>query len=83
MRDYTDFMNMTPTELVAHALDCAKLGTLSTALVEALALQLDTAHGIALEVERLQEDLEDAEYRADSWREEAQAIQRQLDMVRG
>ena len=31
----------------------------------------------------LQSDLEDAERRADSWRDEAQAVQRQLDMVRG
>lgn len=41
MRDYTDLMNMPPTELVRHALDCAKVGILSIALVEALALQLE------------------------------------------
>jgi hypothetical protein len=36
MRDYTDMMNMHPTDLVRHALDCAKVGILSIALVEAL-----------------------------------------------
>ena len=31
----------------------------------------------------LQADLDDAERRANNWREEAQAVQRQLDQVRG
>jgi hypothetical protein len=34
-------------------------------------------------VSELTDDLKDAERRANSWREEAQAVQRQLDQVRG
>lgn len=78
MRDYTDFMNMTPTKLAAYARDVA-----GNDLVLALAHQLETQATEAGKIEGLQAELEDAEYRADSWREEAQAIQRQLDMVRG
>lgn len=83
MRDYTDMMHMAPDELVRHALDCAKVGIVSIALVEALAVQLETQSAAADELEHLKSDLADAERRADMWREEAQAIQRQLDMVRG
>jgi hypothetical protein len=56
-------------------------------MIRALAIRLDDyfcdherLHNLAFELEN---DLKDAERRADSWREEAQAIQRQLDMVRG
>ena len=80
MRDYTDMMNLTPAELVRHALECAKVGIVSIALVEALAVQLDAE---ATQAARLLEELADAEQRADSWREEAQAVQRQLDQARG
>ena len=45
--------------------------------------QLSTADLLDRANAGLQSDLADAERRADSWREEAQAIQRQLDMVRG
>lgn len=34
-------------------------------------------------LDRLQADVDDAERRAASWREEAQALQRQLDQARG
>ena len=80
MRDYTDMMNMVPTELVAHALECAKVGILSIALVEALALQLETE---ATQAARLLEELEDAERRAASWQEESAALQRQMDRTYG
>ena len=80
MRDYTDMVNMTPAELVAHALECAKVGIISIALVEALALQLETE---ATQAARLLEDLEDAERRAASWQEESAALQRQMDRTYG
>ena len=80
MRDYTDMVNMTPADLVRHALECAKVGILSIALVEALALQLETE---ATQAARLLEDLEDAERRAASWQEESAALQRQMDRTYG
>ena len=80
MRDYTDMLNMAPAELVAHALECAKVGIISIALVEALALQLETE---ATQAARLLEDLEDAERRAASWQEESAALQRQMDRTYG
>ena len=83
MRDFTDMMNMVPAELVRHALECAKVGILSIALVEALAalaLQLETE---ATQAARLLEELEDAERRAASWQEESAALQRQMDRTYG
>lgn len=82
-RDYTDFMNMTGENLARYAYEHANGNELIMALadqladLDALINQLESAN-----VE-LQSDLEDAERRADSWRDEAQAVQRQLDMVRG
>lgn len=78
IRDYTDFMNMTAQELAAYACDHAT----GNALVLALAHQLETQAELADKIDALQRDLEAAEDRADQWREEAQAIQRQLDQVR-
>jgi hypothetical protein len=80
MRDYTDMMNLAPAELVRHALECAKVGIVSIALVEALALQLETE---ATQAARLLEELEDAERRAASWQEESAALQRQMDRTYG
>jgi uncharacterized tellurite resistance protein B-like protein len=80
MRDYTDMMNLAPADLVRHALECAKVGIVSIALVEALALQLETE---ATQAARLLEDLEDAERRAASWQEESAALQRQMDRTYG
>ena len=37
----------------------------------------------AADYDRLNDELMDANQRAESWREEAQAVQRQLDQVRG
>ena len=82
-RDYTDFMNMTGENLAKYAYEHANGNELIMALADKLAdldalinlLERDTAD--------LQSDLADAERRADSWRDETQAVQRQLDMVRG
>ena len=82
-RDYTDFMNMTGENLARYAYEHANGNELIMALadqladLDALINQLESANA------GLQSDLEDAERRADSWRDEAQAVQRQLDMVRG
>ena len=83
MRDYTDMMNMAPAELVRHALDCAKVGILSIALVEALAIQLEAEAAEAVQADRLREELEEAEQRATMWQEECRALQRQLDRTYG
>ena len=83
MRDYTDMMNMPPAELVRHALDCAKVGVLSIALVEALAVQLDAEAAEAVQAARLREELEEAETRATMWQEECRAMQRQMDRTYG
>ena len=83
LRDYTDMMNMTPAKLVRHALDCAKLGTLSTVLIEALAHQLETADAEATQAERLREELEEAEQRATMWQDEARELQRQMARTYG
>ena len=83
MRDYTDMMNMPPAELVSHALECAKVGILSIALVEALAVQLDAEAAEATQAARLREELEEAEQRATMWQEECRAMQRQMDRTYG
>jgi hypothetical protein len=83
MRDYTDMVNMPPTELVRHALDCAKVGILSIALVEALAIQLEAEAAEATQAARLREELEEAEQRATMWQEECRALQRQMDRTYG
>ena len=83
MRDYTDMMNMAPAELVRHALDCAKVGILSIALVEALALQLETQTALAAGIEHLELDLQFAKESATIWQEECRALQRQMDRTYG
>ncbi len=83
MRDYTDMLNMTPAELVRHALDCAKVGMLSIALVEALAIQLEAEAAEAVQAARLREELEETEQRATMWQEECRALQRQMDRTYG
>lgn len=83
MRDYTDMMNMPPAELVRHALECAKVGVLSIALVEALAIQLEAETAEAVQAARLREELEETEQRATMWQEECRALQRQMDRTYG
>lgn len=84
IRNYNELINMSAVGLATYAFDCAKMGVLYVDLVEALAYCLDLeAKGAELCMKELEEQLEDAERRADSWREEAQAVQRQLDQVRG
>ena len=71
MRDYTDMMNMPPAELVRHALECAKVGILSIALVEALAVQLKNTDELCEKLHHenagLQVDLDEAIDARDEW----------------
>ena len=52
-------------------------------MIRALVDRLEEHLDAAVEYDRLNDELMDANQRAESWREEAQAVQRQLDQVRG
>lgn len=52
-------------------------------VIRALADRLEQYADALDVIDRLEGELADAERRAESWREEAMAVQRQLDMVRG
>lgn len=80
--DFTYLNQLTVEDL----LDRAHRGTWSgpeAHLIRALAVRLEEYLEYRDMVNSLEAELGDAERRADGWREEAQAIQRQLDMVRG
>lgn len=51
-------------------------------LIRALADRLEEHLDAAADYDRLNDELMDANRRAESWREEAMAVQRQLDRVR-
>lgn len=52
-------------------------------MIRALVDRLEEHLDAAADYDRLNDELMDANRRAESWREEAMAVQRQLDMVRG
>ena len=52
-------------------------------MIRALVDRLEEHIDAAADYDRLNDELMDANQRAESWREEAQAVQRQLDQVRG
>jgi hypothetical protein len=52
-------------------------------MIRALAIRLEDYLEFRDTVNNLEAELGDAERRAEGWREEAQAVQRQLDQVRG
>ena len=72
---------------VADLLDRAHRGGRWTGpeahMIRALAIRLEDYLEFRDMVNNLKAELGDAERRAEGWREEAQAVQRQLDMVRG
>lgn len=68
-RDYTDYMNMTPTELAALAAEVAA----GNAIILALAHQLEALDQM---VDDLTIERDDAELRAESWRAKARAAVR-------
>jgi hypothetical protein len=80
--DFTYLNQLTVEDL----LDRAHRGTWTgpeAHLIRALAVRLDEYVEFRDMVISLEAELGDAERRADGWREEAQAVQRQLDQVRG
>jgi hypothetical protein len=80
--DFTYLNQLTVEDL----LDRAHRGTWTgpeAHLIRALAVRLDEYVESRDMVNSLEAELGDAERRADGWREEAQAVQRQLDQVRG
>lgn len=52
-------------------------------MIRALAERLEEHLDAVADYDAVNDALMDANQRADSWREEAQAVQRQLDQVRG
>lgn len=76
--DYTYLNQLNVTDL----LDCARAHG-DDGLIRALADRLEEYADAMEIVNQLEAELADAEQRAESWRDEAQAIQRQLDQVRG
>jgi hypothetical protein len=80
--DFTYLNQLTVEDL----LDRAHRGTWTgpeAHLIRALAVRLDEYVELRDILNSLEAELGDAERRADGWREEAQAVQRQLDQVRG
>lgn len=77
--DYTYLSQLTITDLLWRAREASP----DNHLVRALADRLEETLEDISDYDRLNAELMDANQRAESWREEAQAVQRQLDMVRG
>ena len=77
--DYTYLSMLNTSDLLDHA----RQAGLDQHLIRALADRLEELADVCDLVNQLEAELADAEQRADNWREEAQAVQRQLDMVRG
>ena len=77
--DYT-YLNQLPLE---DLLDRARQAGPDNHLVRALADRLEETLEDISDYDRLNAELMDANQRAESWRDEATALQRQLDMVRG
>ena len=77
--DYT-YLNQLPLE---DLLDRARQAGPDNHLVRALADRLEETLEDISDYDRLNAELMDANQRAESWRDEAAALQRQLDMVRG
>jgi len=77
--DYTYLNQLTLEDL----LDRARQAGPDNHLVRALADRLEETLEDISDYDRLNAELMDANQRAESWRDEAAALQRQLDMVRG
>jgi hypothetical protein len=80
--DYTYLSHLDSVELLDRAYRGNWTGP-EAHMIRALADRLDQYLDVQAVVLRLEDELADAVRRADSWREEAQAVQRQLDQVRG
>ena len=77
--DYTYLNQLTLEDL----LDRVRQAGPDNHLVRALADRLEEYADAYDTVNALEAELADAEQRAEGWRDEAQALQRQLDQVRG
>ena len=80
--DHTYLSQLHTVDLLERAY-CGTWSGAEAHMIRALADRLDQYDSALEAVARLEMELADAERRADSWRSEAQAVQRQLDMVRG
>lgn len=78
--DFTYLNQLDVTDLVHFARDVTGM---HEHVIRALADRLEEYADAFDTVNRLEAELADAEQRANSWREEAQAVQRQLDQARG
>jgi len=78
-QDYTYLNQLTVTDLLDHAWQAGPDDHLARALADRLEEYADVYDAVS----RLKAELADAEQRAESWRDEAEALQRQLDQVRG
>jgi len=76
--DFTYLDQLTVTDLLNRAREHNDNG-----LIRALADRLEEHIDALADYDNLNAELLDANQRAESWREEAMALQRQLDMVRG
>jgi uncharacterized protein YlxW (UPF0749 family) len=81
-RDFTYLNQLNTADLMSRAFRDNWTGP-EAHMIRALAERLEQYEDAYNMLDRLQADLDDAERRANSWREEAQAVQRQLDQVRG
>ena len=77
--DFTHLDQLTVTDLLWRAREAGP----ANHLVRALADRLEEHLAAVADYDALNAELIDANQRAESWREEAMAVQRQLDMVRG
>ena len=74
-------MQMPTRELIDRARMTSGLTTSAAQTMRALTDTLEDMLGICELYEKTRDELTDAERRADNWREEAQALQRQLDRI--
>lgn len=85
MSDYTYLNQLNVDDLLTYAR--RQINDLAPSVkdhaLRALADRLDEYADAYDTVSNLEAELAEAERRAESWREEAQAVQRQLDQVRG
>lgn len=80
--DFTYLNQLPVTDLLDRAHRGAWTGP-EAHMIRALAERLEDHLEAVADYDALNAELIDANQRAESWREEAQAVQRQLDQVRG
>ena len=80
--DFTYLNQLTVQDLIDRAARGNWTGP-EAHMIRALMDRLEEHLDAVSDYDALNDDLMDANRRAESWREEAMAVQRQLDMVRG